>query len=186
MRAVKPKKKILVFGDSITQGYDALHPHKRYAARLADALNAEEINKAIGAEVFVPELAEICEDFCPDYISVAYGTNDWSKTGFSDFKSRCEKFFRILARKYPKSRIFAITPTWRKDYAQSRQGWDFSEVEKTIYEMAEKHDNITPIRGFGFIPHSEIYFSDLYLHPNDDGFNEYADSLISEIKKPNI
>ena len=28
--------KLLCFGDSITQGYDALHPSNRYAAQLAD------------------------------------------------------------------------------------------------------------------------------------------------------
>ena len=69
---IKPKKKLLIYGDSITQGYDALRPHKRYAARLAEALGAEEINKAIGGEIFFPALAREKADFLPDYVSVAY------------------------------------------------------------------------------------------------------------------
>ena len=48
-------------------------------ARLADALGAEEVNKAIGGECFFPELAATKEDFQPEYITVAYGTNDWSR-----------------------------------------------------------------------------------------------------------
>ena len=51
---VKKDKKVIIFGDSITQGYDAVNPINRYAANLADALGAEEINKAIGGEVFCP------------------------------------------------------------------------------------------------------------------------------------
>ena len=73
---VKSDKKLLVFGDSITQGYDSFHPYNRYTCALSSALNMQEVNKAIGAEIFVPELAAISDAFSPDYISVAYGTND--------------------------------------------------------------------------------------------------------------
>ena len=74
---VKPAKKLLAFGDSITHGYDALYPSHKYITRLADFLNAEEHNKAIGGEVFTPGLSLLKEDYTPDYITVAYGTNDW-------------------------------------------------------------------------------------------------------------
>ncbi|MBR6794366.1 MAG: SGNH/GDSL hydrolase family protein [Clostridia bacterium] len=50
--AVKPAKKLLAYGDSITQGYDALRPSNRYVAKLADLLGAEELNKGIGGEKF--------------------------------------------------------------------------------------------------------------------------------------
>lgn len=75
---IKPKYKLLCFGDSITQGYDALYPSNKYTTQLADFLDAEEYNKAIGGEVFFPELVGEKEDFEPDYVTVAYGTNDWS------------------------------------------------------------------------------------------------------------
>ena len=68
---VKPEKKLLCFGDSITHGYDALYPSNKYASQLADTLGAEEYNKAIGAEVFCSELAQTKEDFVPDLITVA-------------------------------------------------------------------------------------------------------------------
>ncbi|MBQ9486012.1 MAG: SGNH/GDSL hydrolase family protein [Clostridia bacterium] len=181
--AVKPTKKMLVFGDSITQGYDAIRPSKRYAARLADALGAEEINKAIGAEIFVPELAALADDFKPDYISVAYGTNDWSKTEFSDFKERCEKFFFNLYKNYKGSKIFALAPLWRKDYAVPRMGWEFEKVAETIKAAAEKYESTEFIDCFGFIPPDENNFSDRYLHPNDKGFDFYAENLASKIVK---
>ena len=52
-------KKLLAFGDSITQGYDAVHPSVRYIGKLADHLGMEEINKAIGGEIFCPKLAAL-------------------------------------------------------------------------------------------------------------------------------
>ena len=51
---IKPSKKLIAFGDSITHGYDALRPSNRYVAKLAEALDAEEINKGIGGEIFFP------------------------------------------------------------------------------------------------------------------------------------
>lgn len=49
---IKPKKKLIAYGDSITHGYDALRPSNRYVSKVADKLGAEEFNKAIGGEVF--------------------------------------------------------------------------------------------------------------------------------------
>ena len=72
----KPKKKMFFYGDSITQGYDAQYPSNKYTALTALALGVESFNKAIGGEVFQPGLAAAKSNFYPDYISVAYGTND--------------------------------------------------------------------------------------------------------------
>ena len=69
---------MIMFGDSITHGYDALNPSFSYANRLADLLNADFVNKGIGGERFFPTLAQLKDDIEPDYITVAYGTNDWA------------------------------------------------------------------------------------------------------------
>lgn len=184
VKPVKRIKKLMAYGDSITQGYDALRPYKRYVARIADALNAEEINKAIGGEVFPPELADLKDDFIPDYISVAYGTNDWSKTRFDDFRYRAEKFFYNINKNYPTSKIFAISPIWRINYAAKKQGWDFYDVEKTLCGIAERYNNIEVINAFDFVPHEKVFFSDDdVLHPNDAGFERYAESLIKAIRR---
>jgi len=95
---IRPKKKLLAYGDSITQGYDAIRPSHRYAARIAEFLGAEEINKAIGGEIFVPPLVEKKLDFKPDYITVAYGTNDWSTTDGKDFYQNAVSFFTSLSK----------------------------------------------------------------------------------------
>lgn len=178
---VKPSKKLIAFGDSITHGYDALRPSNRYAAKLAEALEAEEINKGIGGEVFFPALAKACDTFSPDYITVAYGTNDWSKTEEGDFKERCFAFYEALSRNYPDAKIFAITPIWRKDCQVETAFGSFGKVAEDIRTIVENFENITCICGYDFIPEDENYFGDLRLHPNDRGFEQYAHNLGRQI-----
>lgn len=180
---VKPSKKLLAFGDSITQGYDALRASMRYTSLLADKLQAEEFNKGIGGEVFFPALAQTKDDISPDYITVAYGTNDWSKKTEEDFKVRCRAFYVALSNHYPQAKIFAITPIWRKDYQGERAFGPFELVEQDIRAAVADLPNVRVLSGFDFVPKDESYFSDLRLHPNDEGFAHYAENLYNEIAK---
>lgn len=174
---VKPKHKLLVFGDSITQGYDALLPSNKYITQVAEYLDAEEINKAIGAEIFFPELAATAEDFVPDYITVAYGTNDWFKCTEEEFRVNCAGFYRNLSMNYPSIPIFAITPIWRKEIATGSKFGAFENVEAIIREITKDLSNITVISGFTFVPQKEELFGDMRLHPNDKGFVYYYRNL---------
>ena len=179
---VRPKKKVLIFGDSITQGYDALRPSRRYASVLANALEAEEISKAIGGEVFRPELAQLPDDFQPDYITVAYGTNDWSKTEQAACLKNSRNFYQTLSTRYPAARIFALTPIWRADYQEIRPFGPFALAEEVIREATADLPNITVIRGFDFLPKDIAFFSDKRVHPNDEGFDFYAKKLCAAIR----
>ena len=183
VEAVKPGKKALVFGDSITHGYDALRPSNRYPAKLCEALVAEEINKAIGGERFKPELAAMKDAFVPDFITVAYGTNDWSCNEPETFREDCKAFYKNLRENYPGVKIFAITPIWRKDKDVETQCGPFKTAEKFIREAAESLENVMVIDGMELVPHDENLYGDLRLHPNDEGFAHYAKNLYEKIKK---
>ena len=47
---VKRSRRIVCYGDSITQGYDARHPSLAYTNIVTDALDAEVFNKAVGGD----------------------------------------------------------------------------------------------------------------------------------------
>lgn len=177
---VCPAKTLLLFGDSITQGYDAIHPSKRYAALLADALGAAEINKAIGGEVFFPPLAEAEEDLDPDYITVAYGTNDWSKTARRTLLENARTFYGTLRRRYPRAKLFVLLPIWRKDRDEERPYGSFDQMRRDLANIAREL-SIPVIDCYDFIPKDASYFADLRLHPNDQGFEAYAVHLAKEI-----
>ena len=180
---VIPSKKLLVFGDSITQGYDALRPSNRYIARLAQALDAQEYNKAIGGAVTFPELARSREDFEPDYVVVAYGANDWRFITPEDFHARYSATLDIICENYPSTQMFLLTPIWRKDL-DTESPWErFELVEQYIRDIAAAHaPNAAVIRGFDLVPHDEAYYADLRLHPNDAGFDCYFEHLWPQIK----
>ena len=183
VKPVEEKKKLLVYGDSITQGYDALRPSHRYASRIADAFGMEEVNKAIGGEVHRAALAEEKDDFIPDYIMIAYGTNDWSKCPKEDVKANCEGFYKAIRAHYPNTPILTIAPIWRKDDKEYREFGQFHEMEELIRETVKPYDNITVISGYDFVPKEEKYFSDRRLHPNDAGFQRYFQNLYKAITK---
>lgn len=178
---VRPAKKLLCFGDSITHGYDALRPSNKYITRLADMLDAEEYNKAIGGEIFFPDLAGAKDDFEPDYITVAYGTNDWNLCKKEQFDGNCREFLYNLRRNYPNSKIFAITPVWRKEMHEHRQFGLFKTVGESIKQQAAQVGGIFVIDGFTLIPQDENLYGDLRLHPNDHGFRLYFENLAKQI-----
>ncbi len=177
---IKREKKLLAYGDSITQGYDALRPSNRYIARICDALGFEETNKAIGGEIFCSQLSSF-ENAVPDLITVAYGTNDWNRTTVDKFVVQSRGFFENIRKNYPNTKILAITPIWRKDGTQERAFGEFSTVAEYIREAVEGLD-IDVIYGYDFVPQDERLFGDLRLHPRDEGFEYYADNLLKKIR----
>lgn len=182
---ITPKKRsktLLAFGDSITQGYDALRSYNSYVARLARALDADETNKGIGGETFFPELALTKEAFVPDYITVAYGTNDWSLHDRETYEKNCSEFFKNLRSTYKTAKIFAVTPIWRTDVGDVTKLGAFSVLEETIKKATENLD-ITVIPGLSVVPHDENLFADLFVHPNDTGFEHFYKNLYNEIIK---
>ncbi len=181
---IKAKRKGLLFGDSITQGYDCIHPSKHHMAILSKFLDTDFVNKAIGGEFYNPRLAKLKDDIKPDYILVAYGTNDWSNAfTLENFTKNCKEFFQFVRQNYPKAKIFALAPIWRKDYKDRQVQFDFMMIAKAIKQVVTEIENVVFIDGFDFIPHSAEFFADSYLHPNDRGFKHYAENLCKAIKR---
>lgn len=179
---IRPEKKMLLYGDSITQGFDVLRPSMHYTAKLSDALGVEGFNKAIGGEKFLPALSELKDDFTPQYIMVAYGTNDWRWHSRETFNKNCFGFYKALSINYPASKIFAITPIWRKDCETKTDFGAFSDAEKDIFKAVENFENVTVISGSDLVPKDERYYADCRLHPNDKGFDFYFQNLYSKLK----
>ncbi|MBR6602568.1 MAG: SGNH/GDSL hydrolase family protein [Clostridia bacterium] len=183
LEPIKKEIKMLIFGDSITHGYDAFSPSGAYSAILTDALGADSRNKGIGGEKFRPELALCKEDIDPNIITVAYGTNDWCHHTKDTFEKNCSEFYEAISKNYPNAKIFAITPIWRADCNEATACGHFDDIKNFFIKVAEKLPNVRVIDGKDFVPHNEKYFSDFYLHPNDGGFAYYGKALANEIKK---
>lgn len=177
--------KMLMFGDSITQGYDAMRPENAYAIKLSDFLNAEAINKGIAGEQFFAGLGKIKETFKPDLITVAYGTNDWRHATKEKFLPSCKVFFENLRDNYPDVPIVALTPLWRVDINNRQEfGEPLSFVTDYIKQLSFDIPDMTVLDCSDFIPHEAKYYQTDGVHPLDSGFEHYAKNLMtSEIFK---
>ncbi len=178
---LKRSRRLLAYGDSITQGFDALHPAQKYTTRLAEHLNAEEHNRGLSGGCFFPELLEAEEPVDPDHITVAYGTNDWNLCTREKLVSRCAEFYDRLSAKYPLAKIWAISPVWRSDHREHREFGDFAQIEAEIANAVKGKKQVTFLSGFHLIPREESLFGDGRLHPNDAGFSHYFHGLLEEM-----
>ncbi|MBE6601398.1 MAG: hypothetical protein E7637_02690 [Ruminococcaceae bacterium] len=168
---------MLQYGDSITQGYDCKYPSLTYASTLARLLDADAMNKGIGGEIFFPELLDEPVATAPDYITVAYGTNDWRHLPYETIAKNCRAFYKKLSELYPKSTIFAISPIWRGDAAEGDAcKAPVSVICDLISQQTADLENVTVICGDNLAPHMKAFTSDS-LHPIDAGAQIYAQNL---------
>lgn len=176
------ERKVLIFGDSITQGYDARYPSHSYASILTELLHADARNKGIGGEQFNDALIDREEIPDVNTILVAFGTNDWGgKKTPDEIQKKVTAFYGSLAKYYPNADIFAITPIWRGDEKTRRQDMPFLQVGEIIREEIASFPNIRMIDGYNLIPHDPTLYSEDLLHPNDIGCAHYANQLFREI-----
>jgi len=180
---IKKMRNILMLGDSITQGYDAMKPENAYAIQLSNSLNAEAINKGIAGEQFFPALSKLGDEFNPDLITVAYGTNDWRHSTQEKFEKNCTEFFENLRNTYPNVKIIAFTPIWRVDINNPQEfGKSLKFVSNYIKNIAATVENMEVIDCIDFVPHDAKLYQTDGVHPIDSGFLHYGKKLIDAIK----
>ena len=179
---VKQSKILMTHGDSITHGLEALRPSQRYAAMVADFLEADEYCKAMGGEVYCPDLADCRDAFTPDYIMVAYGTNDWVTKTYAEVVENIRGFYENLVKHYPQTPIFVITPIWRADHEEEHAFGAFKLMEETICQIAADFSQIQVIAGYDLVPHEPKYFMDESLHPTPEGFAHYGKNLCAQLR----
>jgi lysophospholipase L1-like esterase len=178
-----PAKKLLVYGDSITHGYNTFYSSKHYVSQLALALDAQVFNKGIGGATTFPEMALAKEPFDPDYIVVAYGSNDWDRHYEDFFTQQYRAMLQAVTDNYPKAQVFSITPVWRGDQEKrERKMGPLSVVDRHIRAIAADFPNVTVIPGIDLVPHALKWYADAGLHPNDDGYGYYFENLWPKIK----
>lgn len=174
---VKPEKMALIFGDSITHGYDASSPELSYASVLAEALGYNCINKAIGGATFQPELAKMKDELEPAIITVAYGTNDWNGVKNVILEENAREFLVALRKNYPQAPIVLLAPVWRKNWQAEKPKVAFREIPGIFEKLAGEIGNARVVDCFDFIPHDPENYSPDVLHPNDKGFAHYAGAV---------
>lgn len=175
----KRAKTLLCLGDSITQGIFCQTASMTYPAQLGRAWNLEVFNQGIGGFYYD---SRFLAPVHADYVTVAYGTNDYTHYGDPELvRSHAREFCETLGRLFPDARIAVISPTWRADLLKKADEERFGEICGSILETAA-HFGYETVAGSDLINHSAEFFTDGYLHPNDSGFGQYAERLIKRLE----
>ena len=170
-RQVKKKEKVLFMGDSITQGYGTFFTSHTYVNVVSRKLNYDVINQGIGGYVYDANVLMPMENYKPDKIILAFGTNHYKREVFD---SEVSDYFKKLREIYSVP-VLVITPIWRCD--------DGSDIEllktksEKIKEIALSYPNVSVVDGFTLVPNVPEYFPDS-LHPNALGGEIYGNNLI--------
>lgn len=179
---VIPQKKLLVYGDSVTHGNTTRYACNHYIPRLAQAMDVQVRNKAIAGTTSFPEMVQAESPYDPDYVLVAYGSNDWDRHEETFFAEKYREMMQLIAENYPQAQVFVISPIWRGDQdTRERKMGPLSTIERNILAIAKDFPNVTVIPGIDLVPHDPQYYADALLHPNDAGYELYFHNLWPKI-----
>ncbi len=171
-KPIKKEVKILFFGDSITHGGNAEHPSNTYVNRVARQLNVGIINQGQSGFVYDENVVEnVCN---PEIIVTAYGINDVFRKTTDMLYDDTSKFLKKVRKLYPNSKIVSILPLWTKWDGEDK---NFKKEEKAQLKKAYDEFSDVVINGHELVPNETKYFQDEAVHPNDEGFEYYANFL---------
>lgn len=180
----KRTRRSIAYGDSITQGYTSLSPSLTYVNLIGEALDAEMYDLGIGGECFEPKMIDEHYPIKADFVTVAYGTNDWSHCSPKQDEPLRKGFFEKLVKAHGDSKIFVLLPIWRGNQNAENEGYGpLENYRNLLREELKIYPQITVIEGENLVPHHPDFFMPDLLHPNALGFTQYAKNLLTELKK---
>ena len=180
---VEKARKLLIYGDSITQGAACIYPSRTYASLLGNWLEANTCNKGVGSEMYCPDLVRTKTDWVPDIITVAYGINDWCTVSKETYRDNCRNFWERLCANYPNAKKFAMSPIWYLNHAAVKPFGPFEELLQVIRDCTKDLPNVISLDCTDFVSTDTADFGDLYVHPNHLGFEKFFQNLSREIAK---
>ncbi len=179
----KYEKNLLCMGDSITFGANSFSPSVTYPVQLSRFFGMNVLNQGIGGYIFDENSIDENMKFKPDYITVAYGTNDMHQLkSKEEFINNCKSFFEKISVTYPLADIYAIIPIWRDSYKNDSIPGGIETLQDVFLQSTRSLGRVKLINGIKFVPNISSFFVD-GLHPNDTGFMHYSLNLIKEIIK---
>ena len=173
-------QRVLVIGDSITQGYGPMISSGSYFNELQRLTGYNMLCQGIGGYRCEPQDLMYVEGFMPDKIITFLGTNWYNAPNEYDYEGATVGFYERLTELYPSVQIISVSPLWRCDdgFEEERFAWCRDIVKREI----QKHKNITYVDGFTLVPNVEECYCDK-LHPNEYGCLMLATNLYKEMKK---
>jgi hypothetical protein len=180
-KSVKDKgQKVLVIGDSITQGYGSMFSSGSYFNELQRMTGYNMLNQGIGGYRCEAKDLMLVDGFAPDKVMTFLGTNWYDAPDVYDYEKATVEFYERLVELYPDKEILSISPIWRGDDGLDPER--FLWCTEIVKRECKKHKNITLVDGFTLVPNVLDCYCDK-LHPNEYGCYMLAKNIYKAMKK---
>ncbi|MEV5561049.1 GDSL-type esterase/lipase family protein [Nonomuraea wenchangensis] len=189
IRPLPEQPRWLAYGDSITQGWSATDPGRTYPALAARrlGLDVHNLGFAASARGEIP-VAEQIAGTPADVISLAFGTNNWSRipTGRRHMRGVVEDFLTTVRNGQPHVPIVVVSPILRPDAETTANalGCSLSElrdaIEETVSARAAGDPNLHLLQGRDLVSADQLADG---IHPDDRG-HEIMSEAIADLLEP--
>ncbi|MGW6271320.1 GDSL-type esterase/lipase family protein [Streptomyces sp. NPDC055060] len=160
----------LVYGDSIAEGWSVSRPHRAWPALAGRALGVETVNlgyagAARGEQASAQHLASLDADV----ITLAFGTNCWSRTPHSArlLYETARVFLDLVRRGHPDTPLLVVSPVLRPDAeaVPNVLGASLRDL-RTALERAALDAGVGLLPGGGLLDAEHLVDG---VHPGDEG-----------------
>jgi lysophospholipase L1-like esterase len=184
LEAAPKRPKWLAYGDSITEGWVASGPAYGWTAIAGrqyslDVVNLGYAGSCRGEIASAEQIAALPADV----ISLAYGTNCWTRTPHSRtlFRTGLHAFLEIIRQTHPTTPIVVASPIIRPDAESTpnRLGATLADLREEVEDLITVlHDagasNLHLVRGLPLLSGHQLPDG---VHPGDDGHRILAEAI---------
>ena len=179
---------LLALGDSITQGFVVGSPSLAWPAVVAARMGLDVVNQGVAGYTF--DRASLrglsaMRGAPPAAITVAYGTNDWSrKPTARAIRQDAQRYLDKLAWYFPSTPIYVVSPLWRADVESGApSGVELTWVGSMLRSCCDAHANMYYVEGYDAIPENPVMLADGYLHPGPVAAGLVAERVMSVVSQ---
>lgn len=174
----KTSKRVLILGDSISQGMETLNPSITYVNLLRKIKKWNILNQGVGGMEFESLVLEKMKKFNPELIIVALGTNDVLKNDNIEIKFKeIEEYFEKIKEIYRTQEIVIITPI---PILNEKYKENYEKIQQKLKKIGLKN-KYKIINGEELIIKNKKFYYDKEIHPNELGFTTMALNLINKL-----
>ena len=161
----------LAYGDSITEGWVTSTPAQAWPAAVGRAHGLDTINMGYaGAARGEIASAEHVAELSADVITVAHGTNCWTRTPHSAgmVAEGLEAFLDVVRGGHPDTPIVVVSPILRPDAEDTpnRLGATLADLRAAIEAVASDRADVDLVPGRDLVRADQLPDG---IHPGDDG-----------------
>lgn len=176
--------KYLVVGDSIGESVGASNKFQSWTSLLNEKISAKYniephaifLTKG-GSDVFdgLVEFSNYRTNKNYDLVFVSFGQNDQNSLSIEEYEKLYTSLINEIIKRFPQAEIVTII----------ENGLDKNEYKEVIEEISEEYDFLTFDAKEAFEKHNlpDEDLTEDGIHPNDKGYEIYAENIFNEITK---